>query len=718
MQTHETPFRSSPRRAIAPVFCAFALASSAALAGALPAPTIAGHVLHRPGPIGVHGWGETDVDGDGRADLVTSADGPAASILVYGRLAGSSQLGLKQHLYGPADSIAALAAATGGETRVVTVSPGRLVTRYGGWPLAPIGSFSIAHDATLARIGDVDADGTLELLCAGGGSLSAYSLPDGTLEWSMSLAVTDLALASFDTDPALELLVAGGDAGTGWVLDGATRLADWSRPEGFGSYVAPGRFGNSLEAGFVAARDWTSLQGFTAAPYAPAWSMANSDTDGVAAGDTDADGRDEFAVGDGQWGDVRVYDAPTRQMLYEYRNPGHGMWALGMVDFDGDAREEVWHSARTENSSDYEDNFAAALMDPVNARSRLTIENYRQGATASLLADLDGDGGLEWATGTSSIFAYKGLLRILDADSQVEEWRAPYEIGNLFEPFQVGYVGLHAANLDADPAQEIVAVGVQGQDRFRFLVVDGATHAVQHMVPAPPTHWYGDVRASRLVQHVPGGVPELLIAKSNYLAAQNVTLHVYSLPQGQLLWSSPGVAGPYDYALQVDVGALDEDPAPEYLLVHTLGLTAFDSGDGRTEWTLPADVQGASIVATTGGPRIFAFKTAGAVTVYDPATRLAVGGFTLPAPLERLARLPGRDDLLLAVAGERLLLIDRDGAVLGTSGWIGGAAGKGDSLHVVADARGWTVSLGRSFATFQLRLADPDVVFRSGFERF
>ena len=222
--------------------------------------------------------------------------------------------------------------------------------------------------------------------------------------------------------------------------------------------------------------------------------------------------------------------------------------------------------------------------------------------------------------------------------------------------------------------------------------------------------------ASRLVQHVPGGAPELLVASYVYTALANVKLDVYSLPAGDLLWSSPTVGGQYDQSLGLDVGQLDTDPSAEYLLVHTGGLTAFDAATGQTEWTLPFATQGAVIVPTQAGPRIFSFTADGEVTRIDPQNLMPDGSFSLSAPLEQLARLPGRDDWMLAVSGERLQLIDLDGHVLSESSWIGSGPGVGDNLDVVRDGSGWRISIGRSFTTFQLHLDEIDVIFAQGFE--
>jgi hypothetical protein len=675
-----------------------------------------GYVLHRLGPVGAQGWGEVDADGDGRVDLVTSADGPAALILVYGRIAGSSQLRLKQSLVRPPDSIAALATIPGGGATVVAVGADRIATLYGGWPLSEQGSFAIDHAATRVRVGDVDDDGTLELVCMGADALSAYALPGGELKWSLTLAATDFALAPLDGDPALELVIARGDDAPGMVLDGATLLQEWLWQDGFGSYVAAGRFGDFLEPGFVGAKDFGPVSGFRVAPYAWDWGIDNFDTDGVAAGDTDADGRDEFAVGDGQWGSVRIHDGPTRQLLYQFGNQGHGMWALDFLDLDGDSRAEVWYSARIENSSDRDDNFAAAIMNPITALPRLVIDSYWQGASASTLADLDGDGRLQWIIGTSGPFSYHGLLRVVDATSLEEEWRAPY-MGNA--NFEMGYRSLQVAQLDGNPVPKLIAVGGNRSYGFRFLVLNGANHQMEARVP--PNHFiqiHDEMVASRVVQHVPGGNPELLVlSHANGIGYPSVQFDVYSLPAGEVLWSSPLLGGDYDRSLGLDVGQLDADPAPEYLAVHTAGLSAFDSASGAAEWSMPLTVDGALIVATDNGPTIYAHIAAGTVTVYDAETRQPINEFTLPAPLEQLARLPGNSAQLLAVAGERLLVIRAsDGAVLAESGWIGGEPSPGDNLHVVREGAEWRVSTGRSFATYLHRIPDLDILFESGFE--
>lgn len=693
------------------------LASTAAIGSDAPAGIpVLGHVLHRLGPIGVQGWGEVDVDQDGKGDLVTSGNGPASLILVYGRAHGSSALGLKQSLILPPLAIDALATVSHGDTRVVSIGPDRVARRYGGWPLAEIGAFEVAHVTRIARIGDIDGDGELELLCAGEGTLSAYSLPSGTPEWSMKVQAADLALATLDQDPALEIIVAGGDSAPGLVIDGATRMLDWSRPEGFGTYVATGRLLESGGQGFVGARDWDSLSGFTTAPYGLSWSMPNFDTDAVAAGDTDGDGQDELAVGDGQWGSVRVYDTPDRLMLYEMHNPGNGVDALGLLDFDADERDEVWFTARGEGSTNTEENFGAVIMDPASALPRLMVENYRQGATASLLADLDQDGTLEWVVGTSNPSAYKGLLRILNAATQTEVWRAPYEIGNDFAPFQTGYRSLHASQLDGDTALELIAVGAKPFDEWRILIVDGRTREVERQIPTPIGRWPHTVSASRLVQHVPGGPAELLVAIHQYNAPENVRLEVYALPLGNLLWRSETVAGPYDEGLSLDVGQLDSDPAAEYLLAFTGGLTAFDASSGVREWTLSRPTAGALILSDPLAPVVLSFTREGEVVLIDPVSGLVTGEFTLPAPVEKFARLPNVDDKLLAIAGERLLLLDRQGEVLASSGWIGSEPGVGDNLSVAPSQGGWLISVGRSFTTFQLRLTDPAFIFADNFD--
>lgn len=693
------------------------LASTAAIGSDAPAGiSVLGHALHRVGPIGAQGWGEVDVDQDGQGDLVTSGNGPASLILVYGRAHGSSALALKQSLILPPLAIDALATASHGDTRVVSIGPDRVARRYGGWPLAEIGAFEVAHVTRIARIGDIDGDGELELLCAGEGTLSAYSLPSGTPEWSMKVQAADLALATLDQDPALEIIVAGGDSAPGLVIDGATRMLDWSRPEGFGTYVATGRLLESGGQGFVGARDWDSLSGFTTAPYGLSWSMPNFDTDAVAAGDTDGDGQDELAVGDGQWGSVRVYDTPDRRMLYEMHNPGNGVDALGLLDFDADGRDEVWFTARGEGSTNTEENFGAVIMDPASALPRLMVENYRQGATASLLADLDQEGTLEWVVGTSNPSAYKGLLRILNAATQTEVWRAPYEIGNGFAPFQTGYRSLHASQLDGDTALELIAVGAKPFDEWRILIVDGRTREVEHQIPTPIGRWPHTVSASRLVQHVPGGPAELLVAIHQYNAPENVRLEVYALPLGNLLWRSETVAGPYDEGLSLDVGQLDSDPAAEYLLAFTGGLTAFDASSGVREWTLSRPTAGALILSDPLAPVVLSFTREGQVVLIDPVSGLVTGEFTLPAPVEKFARLPNVDDKLLAIAGERLLLVDRQGEVLASSGWIGSEPGVGDNLSVSSSQGGWLISVGRSFTTFQLRLTDPAFIFADNFD--
>jgi hypothetical protein len=553
-------------------------------------------------------------------------------------------------------------------------------------------------------------------VCVGDGQVSSYSIDDGAHAWTMSIDATDLVLAQLDDDPALELVFATGDGSAGVIIDGATRLQEWQRTEGFGSHLATGRLGPAGQAGFIGAQAFGAVEGFSAFPYAPTWSIDSFNTDRVAAGDTDADGRDEFAIGDGQWGTIRVHDAATRQMLYELPNHGWGLSALGFVDFDGDARSELWYGSVVEHSSDRQSAAAGAVVNPVTGQTRLDIESYWHEVGASRLVDIDGTGRLDWIIGTRGESVYQGLLRVLDADSAGETWRAPYGPGNTNEPFQMTYRSLLVTTLDGNPDPKLIAVGGGPSVGFRFLVIDGQSKAVEQQFPALWEQVHEAVGGSQLVQYVPGGNPELLAAvNSTGIGYPSVRLRVYALPDGELLWSSPVVGGGHDRALAVDVGPLSENAAPGYLLVHTSGLAAFDSADGQPMWDLALEVSGALILARPQ-PAFLTWTEVGEVNVYDADTRTVMDTFTLPEPLEQLARLPGRDDLLLAVAGERLLLISQAGDVLAESGWIGPGAQAGDRLDIVAEGRGWRVSTGRSHTTYLHAIPDPDIIFSDGFE--
>src|SRR5690606_22355222 len=123
----------------------------------------------------------------------------------------------------------------------------------------------------------------------------------------------DLMLAQLDADAALEIVAA---ATPGVVIDGATQAIDWSWPAGFGAYLAPGHFQPGGGVQFVAAETWFRFTVFQSAPWQALWQAELGDIEAIHAVDLDGDGIDEIIEGDGQWGDVHVYDSATQSVRF------------------------------------------------------------------------------------------------------------------------------------------------------------------------------------------------------------------------------------------------------------------------------------------------------------------------------------------------------------------------------------------------------------------
>jgi hypothetical protein len=679
-----------------------------------------GNNVHNFGRLGANGAAVRDVDVDGVTDLILHAQGPADLVMVYGRTTASADITLKQTLVYGYDSVRAVMAMPGDEaTRIVLVLADGRLQRLGGWPLGEIGSFAIESGARAARIADIDADGALELLVLTSSSLDAYSLNDGQLEWSDARVAIDIEVAQLDADAALEIITSKGDWTPGEVLDGVTRQVQWSYANGFGRYLAAGRLGLNGTSQFVGVREWNSFAIYGGTPLAQLWQVNVNDSDAVTVADLDGDNRDEILVGDGQWGDLHVYDSVTRQERFLIETEGYGTARIAVLDIDGDQVQDIFVSpgaAATDNG------FNGAIVDAQTREIKKTFTSFAQGASATAMGDLTGDGDIELVVGTSATYGY-ALLHVVDATSGSKIWQAPFGWSpSADDPFQMKYRSAHIAQIDLDPAMEIVVVG-EANSGGRILVIDGATFAVELQIGSAlidplPSRYLMD---SRLIQYDGDGVPDLLVATAPLsTGVSGAELEVVSLTSGASLWTSAAIGSSFQAIEGVVVAQTDGDAADEFIAVLPQELRAFDSRTGAQEWVLAVNSQGAIYIAQgLDGPELAVFQNSGAVFFYSATTRQFLRSVLLDSPLEKIASLDGTARQLLAIGGERLQLVDgADGAVLSVSATPIGSAPpiKGAHLSFVRRNGDWWIASGRSFATYRHLLADLNIVFMDGFE--
>lgn len=368
--------------AIRSMLATLALAIAPSASAGAPTLTELGRVIPSFDNPGNGGFAIGDFDRDGLDDMIVPGRSGTALFQVIGM--GPNGLVSKQAVFVPdEDLVRVLAVPIASVPHVVTVSSAGTVRRYAGWPLTQAHAFQLEERSiTAAAVGDIDRNGAMDLVVStnwGIDGIGAYALATGALRWSLEgMVANDILLAQLDADPALEIVLA---RTPGLVVDGATQAIDWSYPDGFGAYLASGRFPGGGGNEFVVARDWDRIMAFQSSPWSPMWDIKMFDIDAVATADFDGDGFDDIIEGDGQWGQINVIDEHTHAIRLSIPHSGHGTSALAGWDPDGNGRPDIAFSPRMAYSIDMN---LLTVASPVDGSTLWRIASGQYGPYQSL----------------------------------------------------------------------------------------------------------------------------------------------------------------------------------------------------------------------------------------------------------------------------------------------------------------------------------------------
>ncbi len=661
-----------------------------------------------------------DPDGDGIADLVFAGETQSSILMTLGRKADGS-FGFKQATPLPDDggNVRALGWMSNGSTHVLTVGANGTVRDFSGWPLAQARQFNVITNARAAAIGDVDGNGSDDLLILSDSDLRAYSLADGQALWVASgSGGTDLALAQLDADPALEIIIAG--AVPGVVLDGATRAVDWQYIDGFGTRLATGALGDDGTTHWVAAQGWYQYTIFRASPWSPLWGgSTNIDIGALATAHLDADpnARDVILIGDGQWGAVHAIDATTHQQRFEIPNQGYSVRAIAGGDLDGDGIPEIaFASGSTYNGR---------LLDVADGRSGESKWNYAPGSSplyTTSIGDLDGDGLLEVMAGTRMDSGFTHDKQVLDLQSGAVRWQSPPSY-NANEAFNMTTSRIRQIAHDGAPGADIV-IGGTSSGGGRLLVLDGSDMSVKLQVGDYSTIRPMDSRNLvdfQLLDLDADGTLDFVAATAPYSSgASGALLSVFSGVDGHLLWNSPPMGTGFTQINTVLLG-----PAPsggagvEMIAVLPGSLRAYNSQTLLLDWVLAATNDGASFIEHgIAGPEIAVFLEGGAITFYDARTRAYLRSWTLPAPVRAITALDGDIHQLLVSSADRLVLVDgNDGQMAASTDYMGGQVALGNQIALAGSVHSdWSVAATSDLALYRFKLRLLDRIFFDTFE--
>jgi hypothetical protein len=663
-----------------------------------------------------------DYDGDGKSEAVVT--GFTRDSYYFGGtqllavLSGDTPASLRVRSMSmlSAELIGPLVAAPreGQADRLVAVtsdgSYGRILV-LGDIPVRVLRTIEAPLIGRVTSIADVDADGKPDIVALSNAGFSegypvVLDYETGAIKWTGSNLVSDIGVAELDGDAAGELIMAGTP---GRIVDGVTHAVEWSYPSGFPGKILVGRFDvDPGVAGFAVAIHWSGIQVFRSQPYSPVSEFAQFEIGAASVARLNPGGPDQIAIGEGQWGNVSVWDPRSGQAIVSLPNPEHGVSAIAVGDIDADGHAELVYGAGLTSSG-------GDLLRAVDIQSQL--DDYVQideiGPYAALVrGDLAGTGADQVAYLTvSSDSSYSGSnLRILDATNGTKMGERLNILGNPWANNAVPQILI--AQMDSDPQKELI---VGGSDYYAGVVavVDGLSLEDQWRVAD-----YGDwpipdpVVAMGAIDANLDGVPDVVIATAA------VRLMVLDGRNGAILWESVTLNGdtPPSIATFHDMAG-----APNALLTIGTGIYVFNLQNHLLASSIKtsANVTGLLQWGDYTGCRFAILDEDSMVTVYRCPGMEVAGTYPVP-PDTTFFRPIYNDDgpRFLVASGSRLYVSDADGISFPVSGNLGHQIGAGNLgvLRPGSDADHFDLVIGSDYMVTRITVSTLDVVFANGFE--
>lgn len=654
------------------------------------------------------GFAVADFDRDGQDDIVVHGVAGRALLQVLGF--GPGGLLVKQAVFLPDHTLArVLAVPIAGVPHLVTVSTDGVVRRHAGWPLVEAHVFDIQRSVRAAAVGDIDNNGAMDLVVShawDGDGVSVYALATGALRWALDdVAPNDILLGQFDGDPAKEIVLA---STPGLVIDGATQAIDWHYTQGFGSYLAAGRFQPGGANQFVAADDWFRFVTFQSVPWTPLWEMKHSDIDAVATFDLDGDGFDDIIEGDGQWGDVNIIDEQTHEIRLSIPHDGHGISALAAWDPDGDGKAGIAFSPVTASV------WSTALFtfsDSENGQPLGMLPTGRIGPYQDLaLGSVEGQTRLVYSI--KEAHPHGGAWVEIEALTGAVLWRSPDPTGPL-DPIAITPSDATYSGNGSGGTLLVLAGNDLAPDSSRLIALDAANHQQQ---------WVLDSEALDAVANPVKSLTALDVAAKPVVAACLVEWHsarilLVDAATGTPLWDSVAMSTA-DSECGLMAGRFTDAGNPLLVAVLDSSLRAYDAQTHLLAWTLPVAADGATLLDRGVSGREFVVFAGSVLHFHDAATREPLRSFDVGVPVTAVRQLHGDLHGLVVAAGGRLMLIDgTNGAIRYATGYLGSNLAAGNRIATAELGGGYArVGVGSDGGVFRFRLYVGDGIFDDGFE--
>lgn len=429
--------------------------------------------------IGKAGLLVSDLDGDGMPEIIASASGGGFGSnsfwYILRQAAGGNYDQIwrsENHSVTVVRIVIADVSGDGHDDVIVGLSDGTIHI-YDGPTLQVTKRLSATAPLTDLAIGDLDGNGTKEIVSSNGTGVFVYSIASGGLLWSSSTGGgNSLAVGNVDADPALEIVTTT-YGGKGYVIDGVTHAITWEYINSFGAQVKLGDLDNDGMQEIVGAAAWYKITIFDADRKTPSWEISSDlDIDAVLVADMDGDNVPEILYGDRQSGGIHAIDTQTRLEKWSLYNSDGGISGIALGDVDRDGSKEVLFGAGGYSTGPDHLYIADATTGAIEWKS-MHVDGPLSTVAVGDVDDDDGQDEIVMVSNSSDSGYAEGIIHIFDAQTRALEYQAKLGISDW-----MGVRSVEIGDVDDDGKTEFVITTADLYDGI-IQVYDGAAHTLK-----------------------------------------------------------------------------------------------------------------------------------------------------------------------------------------------------------------------------------------------
>ncbi len=431
-----------------------------------------------------------------------------------------------------------------------------------------------SHDIGALNVSDINGDSIPEVLFGDGqwGAIHCYDALTQTQKWAINNpehGVTDIAVGDVNNDGTLEIMWGAGATSTGpdylYVADTVSHAIEWQNVhlDGPLSAVDVGDVDDDGRLDIVMVSDQSQsgyadgiIHIFDAATHALKWRSTDlpgitawSGVSSVKIGDVDGDGQTEFVIttADLYDGLFQVYDGRTRALERQSaKYSGASFTALALGDVDNDGKTEIVVGQKREHTG--ATGVYLIVFDGATAAEEwksVGLDTYWGYVYDIKLADTDRDGHVEMFASVAGekMYAFDGV-------THQQDWFISLPAN-----------AIETSDVDSDSTVEVLV----GKSDGAIDVYDGVTFAPETSF----TLSTGSIAGLRLGDIDQNGKVEWLISAADQLS-------IFNGATKELLWQSDDLGSSLANLNQIAVKNLDSDANQEVVLGSVYALYQFE----------------------------------------------------------------------------------------------------------------------------------------------